>query len=910
MLNSIMQNIGSLKYECSPRFIELLRSVRSSLLISLKQARTLMVVGTSDNQLDVSFKEMDEPMGIAASIRGIAISSRRHVHTFVPVPVPEPNASRFDVCFVPRISFDTGDLQARDIAWGRDGLWLASTRFSCLSTLHEDYHFVPRWRPPFLSKLSGDYQCGLSGIGMEQGIPRFATCYSSSANPWGWKAEVEKGGRLSDIANSNTLCDALSVPHTPRVHGGRLWVLDSGNGSLGYVDLKRGKFEPITTFPGFPCGLTFAGPLALVGYSTLSPDSDFRETSVARQGKASSTGVAIVQWESGEILATLKLQGIDRELFSIDVLEGSNNPMFLGSKSYRDHKLSDTEYEHWLLAPQPTNLPTPTLRLPLFGPFAAPSRTASTDTGSLTASQWIDMGNRLQDQSKQEQAAVCYQQAIAVDPNCIAAWQNLTYLWYNLGEPDKGVQASEELLKRDNKPLNQLLGVSILPVVYDSPQEIDLWRTRQCDKLNDMIRSNAKVDATQSLVPTNFFSAYQAKCNRELALLRSQIIHGRPRLAKERKLRAHGGKLRVGFLSAYFRDHTIGRLNLPRLENLSREKIELSIISIGNYEDSLAVRYKKLADLFVDLPRSIPQAINTLDSLELDILVFAEVGMDAQAGTLAYSRFAPIQIATWGHPDTTGSPSIDYFLSSQHLEPVDGEKNYSEKLLKTPTIAIDYEDPVEHASHKTRHDLGLSPDAHLYGCPQTLFKIHPDMDEVFARILERDPQGQILLLEGTHRSWQHQLQRRFLRTIPESQTRVRFLPLVPRPDYLSLLSCCDVLLDPIHFGGGNSSLESLGMLTPIVTIEGAFLRNRITSAIYRQVGLEDWIAADVPQYVDLAVELATSSEQRQLARERLQAVKPKLFDSKTGAQELEAILVELATMSNSTVRDGMPKETR
>ncbi len=318
----------------------------------------------------------------------------------------------------------------------------------------------------------------------------------------------------------------------------------------------------------------------------------------------------------------------------------------------------------------------------------------------------------------------------------------------------------------------------------------------------------------------------------------------------------------------------------------------MSIIYAGGARDELAERYVRTADQFVQIPRDVAIASQLVVDLDLDILVHADVGMDALTQTLAYSRLAPVQVATWGHPDTTGSPVIDYFLSSQHLERAGGESDYTEQLLRLKTLGIDYQRPTLTIA-KSREDLGLSHSAHLIACPQTLFKFHPEFDPVLARILDQDPHAELILLEGRLPEWTHRLRRRFRRTLPEQGRRVRFLPAMPRHDFLSLLRLSEVVIDPIHFGGGNSSLESIAMGTPVVTTEGNHLRSRITSAIYRQIGMGELIAADLTAYADLAVRLARDVAYREQVRQRLEKAAQGLFDDHAVASELEQCLLSL-----------------
>ncbi|MDX1927718.1 MAG: hypothetical protein SFV81_14445, partial [Pirellulaceae bacterium] len=501
-------------------------------------------------------------------------------------------------------------------------------------------------------------------------------------------------------------------------------------------------------------------------------------------------------------------------------------------------------------------------------------------------------GNLRQEQGNQIAARLCYERALESDPQCIAALQNLGYLLFNLGEPERSSDIYDRLLDIAPTPLNRLLAASVLPVVYDSAADIEYWRKRQMTMLSDLASSGEKVDATASLVPTCFFAAYQGLSDRQVMTLRGAAIQGSD-YTHHNKSKPQAGKLRVGFLSAYFRDHTIGRLNIARLEQLSREKFELTIIYAGTTTDSFTQRFEAAADRYVKLSRHLPAAIESLKSLGLDVLVHADVGMDSLTQTLAFSRFAPIQVATWGHPDTTGSATIDYFLSSANLEAADSQEHYTERLVKLPSLGIVYERP-ELANPKTRALLGLPVDRRLYVCPQTLFKFHPEFDEILAAILDQDSNAELVLLEGRLPEWTHRLQRRFRRTLPEAGRRVRYLPALAREDYLALLSCADVLLDPIHFGGGNSSLEAVALGAPLVTMEGSFLRSRISSTIYQQMQFTDLIARDSRSYVQLAVRIANEPTYRVHLQQRILAAGAAIFEGNSASRELAECLLKLA----------------
>jgi predicted O-linked N-acetylglucosamine transferase (SPINDLY family) len=269
--------------------------------------------------------------------------------------------------------------------------------------------------------------------------------------------------------------------------------------------------------------------------------------------------------------------------------------------------------------------------------------------------------------------------------------------------------------------------------------------------------------------------------------------------------------------------------------------------------------------------------------------------MDALTYTLAFSRMAPVQIATWGHPVTTGSPTMDYFLSSELLETPQADEHYTERLVRLPSLGTFYYRPPSASPSKRREQFGFSDDDHLYICPQTLFKFHPEFDPLLAEILRRDPRGKLALIEGRTANWTRQLQARFAHTMPDVVDRVRWLPALPNEDFLQLLAAADVMLDPPHFGGGNSSYEAFAVGLPIVTLPGKYLRSRITRALYAKMGLTDLIAANGEAYANIAVQAAGDEQFRQSLREQLHQSSPILFEDAAEISDLSTFLFSLVS---------------
>jgi predicted O-linked N-acetylglucosamine transferase (SPINDLY family) len=223
------------------------------------------------------------------------------------------------------------------------------------------------------------------------------------------------------------------------------------------------------------------------------------------------------------------------------------------------------------------------------------------------------------------------------------------------------------------------------------------------------------------------------------------------------------------------------------------------------------------------------------------------------------------------------------------LETPESDAHYSERLIRLANLGTYYYRP-RLGEQKPRAALGLDPDRHLYVCCQTLFKMHPDFDPILAEILRRDPLADIVLIEGRRPVWTKQLKARFQRAMPDVAGRVRFLQPLPNADFLQLNAQADVLLDTLHFGGGNTSYEGLALGTPIVTLPSEFLRGGLTRALYHKMQLPDCIVSSAEEYAKLAVQLGTDQEYRRHVSQRIQERAEVLYEDPAEVHELERFL--------------------
>ncbi len=217
-------------------------------------------------------------MGLALDQGKLAIGTRSAVIEYRNMPAAaekvEPRGTH-DACFIHRNTRITGDVRIHDVAWIGNELWFVATAFSCLATLDPEHNFSPRWKPPFIEKLQPGDACHLNGMEVVDGQVAFVTALGQTSEPNGWRENKASGGCLIDVPSSEVLLEGLSMPHSPRVHDGRLWFLESGEGRLCVVDLEAGTYETVQELPGFTRGLAFAGPLAFVGLSQIRETATF-----------------------------------------------------------------------------------------------------------------------------------------------------------------------------------------------------------------------------------------------------------------------------------------------------------------------------------------------------------------------------------------------------------------------------------------------------------------------------------------------------------------------------------------------------------------------------------------------------------------------------------------------------------
>lgn len=336
---------------------EILVRLASSLMVSTYQAGKLVLLRNDNGVLNTHFRVFNKPMGLAVSGGRLAIGTATSVQEYHNVPAAaakvEPKG-RHDSAWLPRRENVTGDVQIHEMAWvdrpvmsdtgpesenrqgsvqGREAkppeLWFANTAFSCLAVRSDEYSFEPRWRPKFVSHLAPEDRCHLNGLAAVEGRVKYVTALGETNTPGGWRENKRDGGIVIDVDSNEIIARGLSMPHSPRWYQGKLWVLNSGTGGFGHVDLNSGRYEEIAQFPGFTRGLCFAGRLAFIGLSQVRESAVFSGIPLVERLEKEedrTCGVWVVDISTGEIVAFVKFEDAVQEIFAVELLGGMQYP--------------------------------------------------------------------------------------------------------------------------------------------------------------------------------------------------------------------------------------------------------------------------------------------------------------------------------------------------------------------------------------------------------------------------------------------------------------------------------------------------------------------------------------------------------------------------------------------------------
>lgn len=316
-----------------------LSGLRASLALTTYQTAKIFLIGLQPNgRLSIFERTLERVMGMHATAQAIHVSTLYQIWRFRNALSPGETFQGYDAVYVPRESRVTGDVDVHDLAVGGDGrLVFTNTLFNCLATTDEEHNFRPIWKPPWITKLVPEDRCHLNGLAMRDGRPAFATAVSRSDVNDGWRDRRRNGGVVIEIDSGEVVCEGLSMPHSPRWHAGALWLINSGTGYFGRVDLAKKVFEPLVFLPGYARGMAFLGDWAIVGLSKQRENRTFQdldlEDNLKKHDAEARCGLLVIDLRTLEAPHWLRFGGIVKELYDVGVLPGVIRPMAIGFRT-------------------------------------------------------------------------------------------------------------------------------------------------------------------------------------------------------------------------------------------------------------------------------------------------------------------------------------------------------------------------------------------------------------------------------------------------------------------------------------------------------------------------------------------------------------------------------------------------
>ncbi len=507
-----------------------------------------------------------------------------------------------------------------------------------------------------------------------------------------------------------------------------------------------------------------------------------------------------------------------------------------------------------------------------------------------------------------EAAAASFRLAIALDPGFVEAHANLGHVLAASGQSEAALASYDAALSLDPEYVEARWSRAMcrIPALRGAPEDLTGSRRAFSEELAsleqwfDAGRSSSGYRAVGSQQP--FWLAYQEEDNVELlrrygSLCARLMAAWQAQPASPKPPRRDAGRIRVGIVSQHFREHSVWNAIVKGwLGQIDARRFEVSAFSLGAAEDAETRYARAHAARFVQAAGGLREWVDAIREARPDVLIYPEVGMDPMTVKLASLRLAPRQAASWGHPETTGLPTMDFYLSAQGLEPAAAQPHYTEQLLALPNLGCYLERAPVEAAAVDLGQWGLDTDSPLLLCPGAPFKYVPEHDALLPAIARELGRCQFVFF--TH--WTHvlsaKLQARlagaFAREGLQAARYLKFVPWLSRPEFHGLMQRADVFLDTIGFSGFNTALQAVECGLPVVTRESRFLRGRLASGILKRLQLQELVVAGAGDYVALAVKLVRDRAYREDVRKRIAAQRQLLYEDRAPILALEEFLAQ------------------
>ncbi|WP_019504759.1 tetratricopeptide repeat protein [Pleurocapsa sp. PCC 7319] len=520
-------------------------------------------------------------------------------------------------------------------------------------------------------------------------------------------------------------------------------------------------------------------------------------------------------------------------------------------------------------------------------------------------------GNALKQLKKLEAAIKCYQQALEIEPDP-NTYFNLGNIFFNQGKLEAAIECYQQALtiNPDFPPAKLGIAINQLPIIYSSAAEINIRRNSYQQHLQELANNYKSANPQQlkkavksvgALQP--FFLAYQGLNDRDLQQTYGEMMvqimsSSYPQWSQPLTIPnlQVNEKIRLGFVSRFFCNHSNWKIPIKGwIENLDRSEFELFAYHTHFNRDRNTSTAAQEFDRFTQGPHSLEEWCQLIRQDNLHILIFPEFGMDPMTVKLGCLRLAPIQITSWGHPQTSGLSTIDYYLSSDLMEPENAQEHYTEKLVRLPNLSIYYQPLEIEIAAIGKQDIGIAEDEIMFWCCQSLFKYLPQHDDVFPRIAQDLDQCKFVFIQNESESITEVFRQRLSDIFQEFglnyQDYCLFLSRMDSKTFASTAAIADVFLDSIGWSGCNSTLEAIAHNVPVVTLPGELMRGRHSLAILKMMGIEETIAATKEDYLQIAVRLGRDAEYRRQISQQVAENKYKLYRDLKPVRALEDFLL-------------------